>query len=87
MLANWNAALQALAPAIAHPDTTRPLVPYGHSFGPDDRPPVPQIDLPAGLPAWMGTLDGWATRTGATADAKRATITVTIPQSVWPWTP
>jgi uracil-DNA glycosylase len=87
MLANWNAALQALAPQIRHPDTQRPLVLYGTTFGPNDRPAVPVADFPAGLPVWMSTQDGWAARTGATPDAKRATITVSIPQADWPWKP
>jgi hypothetical protein len=79
MLKNWNAGLAALHPAIAHPDTPRPLVPYGDAFAPGDMVDIPEADLPPGLPPWMRGQDAWAQRTGTTAKAKRATITVTIP--------
>jgi hypothetical protein len=82
MLGNWNTALQTLAPAIQHPDTPRPLVLYGDTWAPDDRLPVPQADLPAGLPAWMREEDGWAKRTGADVLAKRRNITITVPKRV-----
>jgi hypothetical protein len=77
MLAGWNVALQHLHPLIAHPDAARPLVLYGDAFAPGDLAEIPELDLPAGLPAWMRSPAGWAQRTGATAAAKRVTITVT----------
>jgi uracil-DNA glycosylase len=86
MLANWNEGMQAIAPAIAHPDTARQLVLYGQAFADGDRKPIPQGDLPAGSPSWMAVDDGWAARTGATAAKKRATITVTVPASELPTT-
>jgi hypothetical protein len=82
MLANWNAGLEAIAPAVTHPDRARPLVPYGDAFADGDRIPIPMADLPAGTPPWMAVDDGWAARTGASAAAKRATITVTVPAEV-----
>ena len=82
MLKNWNVALQTLAPAIQHPDTARPLVLYGETWAPDDRLPVPQADLPAGLPAWMHEQDGWAKRVGANLLAKRRNITITVPKGI-----
>lgn len=84
LLANWNAALQALRPQIHHPDHAAPLVPYGTDFLPADMPPIPAIDLPAGVPAWMGNEDHWAQRAGATAAAKRANITITVPAADLP---
>jgi uracil-DNA glycosylase len=81
MLANWNAALAQLAP-LAHPDTKRPLVPYGEAFGPADRVEIPELDTPAGVPAWMRSPNAWANREGATAAAKRRNITITIPEGV-----
>jgi hypothetical protein len=77
MLAGWNAALQQLHPLIAHPDTARPLVPYGDAFAPGNLAEIPELDLPAGLPAWMRAPAAWAQRTGTTAAEKRVTITVT----------
>jgi hypothetical protein len=79
MLANWNQALSQLHPQIAHPDTQRPLNAYGTAFAPQDRVAIPEHDVPAGMPEWMRSPAAWAQRTGATADQKRATITVTIP--------
>jgi hypothetical protein len=79
LLKNWNTGLASLHAAIAHPDTARPLVPYGEAFAPGDLVGIPEADLPPGLPAWMRGLDPWAQRTGANATAKRATITVTVP--------
>lgn len=87
MLANWNAGLEVIAPAVAHPDRARTLVPYGDAFAEGDRRAIPAADLPAGSPAWMAVDDGWAARTGATAAAKRATITVTVPASALPPAP
>jgi uracil-DNA glycosylase len=84
MLKNWNAGLAALHPAIVHPDTPRPLVPYGDAFAAGDLVDIPEADLPPGLPAWMRGQDAWAQRTGATAKAKRATITVTVPTGFLP---
>jgi hypothetical protein len=84
MLQNWNAALERLHPAVAHPDVSRLLVPYGDDFGPDERPQIPDEDLPAGSPAWMGIHHGWADRTGTTPAKKRATITITVPRDALP---
>jgi uracil-DNA glycosylase len=84
MLANWNAALNTLKPAIAHPDRTIALQPYATAFQAGDIVEIPEIDLPAGTPPWMRGLENWATRTGTTAALKRVTITVTIPKAFRP---
>ena len=84
MLKNWNAGLATLHAAIVDPDTPRPLVLYGDAFAPGDLVDIPEADLPPGLPAWMRGQDAWAQRTGATAAAKRATITVTVPAGSLP---
>ena len=86
MLANWNQALPGLHAAIHHPDTTRPLVLYGQTLTPADLVPIPEQDMPAGLPDWMRSLEAWASRQGATEDDKRATIDVVIPKANWEWT-
>jgi uracil-DNA glycosylase len=83
MLTNWNHGLDAIAPAVKHPDQARPLKHYGSAFGPGDRVPIPMADLPAGAPDWMAHNDGWAKRTGSGA-TKRATITVTVPAAQLP---
>jgi hypothetical protein len=85
MLANWNAGLDALAPALSHPDTVVPLVHYGTALAPGDLADIPAADLPAGCPAWMRSAEPWAARTGATAADKRATITVTVPADLRPF--
>jgi len=82
LLANWNLALSALAPAIAHPDVPRPIKPYGAAWADGDRTPVPEDDIPAGLPAWMHEQDGWAARKGKDDLAKRRNITITVPKGV-----
>jgi hypothetical protein len=99
MLANWNEALEALHPAITHRDVERPLVPYGTALKDSDRSPIPELDLPPGMPLWMGAVESWAVRsnvgeaTGATAtdaavaNAKRATIVVKIPRVHRTWPP
>jgi uracil-DNA glycosylase len=84
MLENWNRGLQAIAPAIEHPDSARSLVLYGESFKPGDKKPIPSFDLPAGTPPWMIAADGWATRAGSTAAEKRANITITVPATELP---
>jgi len=67
-----------------HPDAQVPLVPYGSAFTDADLAEIPEIDLPAGLPAWMRGLDPSASRTGANAAAQRATIQVVVPPGVLP---
>lgn len=85
MLANWNQALPGLHAAVAHPDTSRPLVLYGDALAPADLSPIPEADLPAGVPAWMRSLKAWASRQGADAEAKRATIHVVVPADARIW--
>jgi hypothetical protein len=85
MLANWNAALEALHPHIQHPDISTPLHLYGTSLQPGDDVEIPAGDLPAGLPEWMRSLENWADRTGTSSETKRATITVTVPANARPW--
>ena len=82
MLNNWNAGLNLLKPAIKHPDVATTLVTYGTAWGDDDRQPIPERDMPAGLPSWMHENDGWASRKGATVMAKRRNITITVPKGV-----
>jgi hypothetical protein len=88
MLAGWNEALRDLRPKIHHPDVDRSLVPYGEALDKaTDLAPIPDRDLPAGIPAWMRSLDAWALRRGEDAEAKRATLVVTVPRRQRPWTP
>jgi hypothetical protein len=82
MLANWNAGLQALHP-LPHRDKKRSLKLYGKAFADGERKPIPEEDLPAGMPEWMRLNDSWADRTG-TGAKKRATITVTVPKAFVP---
>jgi uracil-DNA glycosylase len=99
MLENWNVGLQALAPHITRPDAPRPLQLYGTKLEDADLAPIPEADLPAGLPPWMRSLKAWASRaaTGSAAlptaseeqkdEAKRATIVVAVPTKERPWHP
>ncbi len=84
---SWNAALTALQPVVT-PDEelASPTAPYGATITKDDLAPIPAEDLPAGLPAWMRSLDAWASRTGADTQLKRATISVVVPRvsRTWP---
>jgi uracil-DNA glycosylase len=82
LLRNWNVALQTLAPAVTHADAPTPLVPYGTTWGADERPPIPLFDVPAGLPGWMYEQDGWARRHGPDPLAKRRNITITVPRGI-----
>ena len=91
MLAQWNGALERLAPVVG----AEPPVPYGDDLTPEDRSPIPAFDLPAGSPPWFSSLRQWASReaTGKFADgddaardeAKRATIVITVPRAERPW--
>jgi len=82
MLQNWNAGLQILSPAIAHPDAVVPLVLYGSAWADGDRLPILEMDYPPGLPAWIRENDGWAKRLGKDDPAKRRNITITVPKGV-----
>jgi uracil-DNA glycosylase len=86
MLARWNRALERLAARIEQPDVPRELVPYGEALAPADLAPIPERDLPAGLPAWMRSLEEWAKRAAVTpGDPARATLVVTVPKGERPW--
>jgi hypothetical protein len=82
LLANWNAALQLIAPSVQHPDVPTVLQPFGDAWAEGDRLPIPAFDFPAGLPAWMHEQDGWARRSGPDELAKRRNITLTVPRGV-----
>jgi cytosine/adenosine deaminase-related metal-dependent hydrolase len=82
LLKNWNDAIAVLKPGIAHSDIPPSGIPYDTTWQPDDIVPIPSIDLPAGIPDWMGNRDRWAARVGATAIQKRANITITVPGDV-----
>jgi hypothetical protein len=82
---SWNVALDTLTPVVT-PEAP-PAVPsrYGDTITDADHAVIPPIDLPAGLPAWMRSLDAWASRTGTDAQSKRATITIAVPRSARTW--
>ena len=84
MLVKYNQAIQALRPAIAHPDVNSAFVPYGDNFLSQELPAIPGFDLPAGCPAWMQGASGWANRPGTTTALKRRTITVEVPDGIIP---
>lgn len=77
MLAQWNVALQKLAPAVGAGSVEL----YGDAWRPHERPPIPAADFPAGLPAWMRNSEAWAVREGTTAALKRRRIVITAPAS------
>lgn len=89
LLENWNKGLQALTTKVT-PDVAVPLVLYGPKFAPNDLVTIPEYDLPAGTPAWMRAVDGWASRPSrspplatkaANALWKRRHILVKVPKS------
>jgi hypothetical protein len=85
MLAEWNQGLDVLHPALQHPDREIPLAHYGEDLVDADLAPIPEDDLPAGLPPWMRSLKTWAKRAGADTETKRATLVVTVPSDERPW--
>ena len=84
LCANWNDALTALSGHLTV-DAARPLVLYGEKLTLAELAPIPELDLPPGLPDWMRSLDAWARRTGASEGEKRSTIKITIPRSAAWW--
>lgn len=84
MLEGWNDALGRLHGAVAHPDEPREFVPYDLEQPPEVSP-IPERDLPAGLPAWMRSVEVWADREGEGWEEKRATIVVRVPAGERPW--
>jgi hypothetical protein len=86
LLEDWNAHLAGLRD---HVPPEAPVIdkPYGDTWQDGDLVAIPEVDLPAGAPSWWTSLEGWAQRTGTTAQLKRATITVTIPAAARTWPP
>jgi hypothetical protein len=84
MLRSWNAALDTLSGHLT-PDRALPLIHYGTDLSPSDLSVIPERDLPPGLPAWMRSEKTWASRQGADAIEKRASILIQIPASERPF--
>ncbi len=78
LLDNWNVALKKLAPKIQSPDVNKPLALYGADFLPSELPEIPSRDLPMGIPAWMRTVDFWASMP-TPPGTQRANISITVP--------
>jgi hypothetical protein len=85
MLAGWNTALRALRDVVTPDGTRASLYLSSGTLRPSDDVEIPAGDLPAGVPGWMRSLENWATRTGSSSDAKRATIEVVVPTDLRPW--
>jgi hypothetical protein len=82
---SWNAGLAVLRPVVTPDVAAPPASNYGDTLTRADDVMIPSIDLPAGLPAWMRSLEAWAVRSGDDPQSKRATITVTIPRVARHW--
>jgi hypothetical protein len=85
MLHQYNAALQELDGKLGERDEQRELVLYGDTITQADRATIPEADLPLGAPSWWSAPLPWAARVGKTVDEKRATVVVTVPESLRPW--
>jgi uracil-DNA glycosylase len=90
LLKDWNKALTELRPKIKHPDLPMPTDTYGDRFDEQrDLAPIPEHDLPAGLPPWMRSLRSWAERTavhsGDPIQEKRATLVSRVPTAERVW--
>jgi uracil-DNA glycosylase len=85
LLANWNEALAVLRPAIHVPETDPDPTPYGEELTAADLAEIPEMDLPAGIPAWMRAKESWARRDGDDEDEKRASIRVrmAVAHRIW----
>lgn len=90
VLQNWNEALAALRPKVKNPDFPQPTDTYGDRFDEErDLAPIPDRDLPPGLPEWMRSLKSWAERqavgAGNPVEEKRATIVARVPKADRLW--
>ena len=81
---SWNAALAALRPVVTPDEARPPSSTARRSPRPTWRRSPTRTSRP-GCPAWMRSLDAWASRSGADAQAKRATITVAVPRAARTW--
>ncbi|MDP9387022.1 MAG: uracil-DNA glycosylase [Actinomycetota bacterium] len=84
LCANWNRELSSLHERLTARDVEVAWQPYGEALTAADLAPIPEADLPAGLPGWMRAVDAWASRTGTTTQLKRSTIVVKIPRRFQP---
>lgn len=81
LLADWNKGLGALSTQLGFRDSPATWVDYGTSLADGDLAPIPAIDMPAGLPEWMRSVDAWASRQEIGMAPKRANIVVTVPEA------
>ncbi len=79
LVKGWNTALTTLSAAVTR-DTPGTVDLYDPTV-PADLAPIPARDFPAGTPAWMRSVEEWATRDG------RETIQITVPESARSWQP
>jgi hypothetical protein len=85
MLVQWNKALTELHDVLTDPDVDVTLTPYGERFEDAEMVAIPEVDMPAGTPPWMRSLETWAIRAGADAEERRATVEVKIPPAERVW--
>ena len=85
LLADWNRGLGALSSELQFRDTPATWVDYGTSLADADLAPIPAMDMPAGLPEWMRSVDAWASRQDVGTSPKRANIVVTVPKPARPF--
>lgn len=85
LLADWNTHLGALSTKLQFRDVPAAWVDYGTSLVDGDLAPIPAMDMPAGLPAWMRAIDAWANRQEIDGAPKRASIAVTVPKGARPF--
>jgi uracil-DNA glycosylase len=61
------------------------VVPYVDALTDADHAEIPSEDLPAGVPAWMRSLEEWAKREGPGNETRRSTLVVRVPDDLRPW--
>lgn len=85
LLADWNKGLGKLSTQLQFRDEPATWVDYDTTLADRDLAPIPAMDMPAGLPVWMRSVDAWASRQVIGTAPKRANIVVTVPRTARPF--